>query len=358
MAVITISIEEFIELSALHPVLDVRSPGEYEHAHIPNVISFPLFSDEERVIVGTTYKQQSREAAIKIGLDYFGPKMRDMVEKAESILDDHKKNTDHSFLVHCWRGGMRSGGIAWLLDLYGFKVYKLQGGYKAYRNWVLAQFDKPYQFQIIGGYTGSGKTLVLDELRKKGRAVLDLEALANHKGSAFGGLGKSGQPSNEMFENLIATNLFQITQENPDAIIWVEDESLRIGNINTPVKIWNKFRTSPLLFMNIPFEKRLEYIIEDYGKHKKEQLINSIVRIQKRLGGLETKTAINFLLENDIKGAFEILLKYYDKQYTKSLYNRPELDNILQELKLDEVNAKLNVNQVLNTIHESRFVNK
>ena len=139
MAVRPIDIEKFIGLSEQHPVLDVRSPGEYHHAHIPGAHSFPLFDDAERKEVGTTYKHINREKAIKIGLDYFGPKMRPLVEQAEAIAE---KSGSRTLLVHCWRGGMRSGAIAWLLDLYGFKVHTLIGGYKSFRRWTLEQFEK------------------------------------------------------------------------------------------------------------------------------------------------------------------------------------------------------------------------
>ena len=158
MAIQKITIEQFLELAKQHPVLDVRSPGEYKHAHIPGAHSLPLFSDEERKNVGTAYKQQSRETAIKIGLDYFGGKMRGMVEEVEKLIVDrgsltgkpsnNEQRTSNNVLVHCWRGGMRSAGVAWLLDLYGYKVYTLVGGYKAYRKWVLAQFEKDYPFHI------------------------------------------------------------------------------------------------------------------------------------------------------------------------------------------------------------------
>src|SRR5258706_840235 len=191
MAIEKIHIEQFLELAKQYPVIDVRSPGEYKHARIPGAYSLPLFTDEERKVVGITYKQQSREQAIKVGLDFFGPKMRKMVEEAESIVNsceslakDSGLTTKDSrlILLYCWRGGMRSAGVAWLLDLYGFKVYTLAGGYKSYRHWVIETFSFPFSFNILGGYTGSGKTYVLDELEKNGAAVIDLEKLANHKG--------------------------------------------------------------------------------------------------------------------------------------------------------------------------------
>jgi tRNA 2-selenouridine synthase len=328
MPIQKITIEEFLLLAKLHPVLDVRSPGEYAHAHIPTAHSLPLFSDEERKQVGTAYKQQSREAAIKIGLDYFGVKMKAMVEEVEKIIGNwqltisNKENAINKeepmpiancILLHCWRGGMRSAAVAWLLDMYGFKVYLLVGGYKAYRKWVLAQFEKEYNFNIIGGYTGSGKTLVLHELQKQNKTILDLEGLANHKGSAFGALEGIPQPAQEMFENCLALVLAQSAISNwqlaketngllpiancqpPTAnCIWLEDESQRIGNLQIPMPLWYTMRKSPVFFMDIPFEERLIYITEEYSKLKKQTIKDAIIRIQKRLGGLEPKNAFAF----------------------------------------------------------------
>jgi tRNA 2-selenouridine synthase len=220
MAIQKITIPQFLELGNSFPVLDVRSPGEYTHAHIPGAYSLPLFSDEERKVVGTAYKQQSKQTAIKIGLEYFGVKMKKMVEEAESLVATYLKEknnppvlpvfppgTGGGIAVHCWRGGMRSAGVAWLLDLYGFKVYTIIGGYKAYRKWVREQFEQPCKMKVLGGYTGSGKTLVLHAIKRTGYPVIDLEALANHKGSAFGAMGEKPQPSQEMFENLLANEL-------------------------------------------------------------------------------------------------------------------------------------------------------
>ena len=303
MPVSKLSVEEFLNLSGQYPVLDVRSPGEYTHAHIPGAVSLPLFDDEERKEVGTNYKQVSRQQAIKIGLDYFGPKMRTMVEYAEQLTKDQA--AEKTVLIHCWRGGMRSGAVAWLMDLYGFRVCLLDGGYKVFRNWVLAQFRKDYNFHLIGGYTGSGKTLVLQELAQQGHSVIDLEGIARHKGSAFGGLERTPQPSAEMFENQLAFSLFALTKDDPLHRIWLEDESQRIGDINMPIELWNTFRTKPLYFLDVPFEKRLDYIVKDYGHYSKESLINAIVRIRKRLGGLETRTAVNCLIENDVRGCLK-----------------------------------------------------
>jgi len=371
-----ITIEEFLSLAKQYPVLDVRSPGEYMHAHITAAHSLPLFTDEERKQVGTAYKQQSREAAIKIGLDYFGVKMRKMVEEVEGIVSDFSfsvsrfslENAENSknpngqpetrnVLVHCWRGGMRSAAVAWLLDMYGFKVYLLVGGYKAYRKWVRDQFEKEYNFNIVGGYTGSGKTLLLHELQNQHKAIIDLEMLANHKGSAFGAMGK--QPMQEMFENLLAESLLvagcSLAGENGSATnngqqttaIYIEDESQRIGNLQIPMPLWNTMRKSPVFFMDIPFEQRLNYITEEYGKQSKQSLQDAIMRIQKRLGGLETKNALQFLEEDNYKECFRILLSYYDKCYYKGLYNRENISALLNKIPCTGVDTKTNTKKLL-----------
>ena len=288
-----VKIEQFLSLSRLHPVLDVRSPGEFTKAHIPGAINLPLFSEEERKLIGTQYKVQGREIAIKTGLDFFGVRMKKIVEAVEEILAQHNSrkrvNKTNTVLVHCWRGGMRSSAIAWLLDLYGFKVYALVGGYKAFRNWSLQQFDKPYNFKILGGFTGAGKTLILKELTKAKESVIDIEGLAKHKGSAFGGLGGPKQPSQEMFENCLAFELNIQAGNGPESKpIWLEDESRRIGKVNLPDGVWNTMRKAPVFFLEVPFEERLTYITEEYSKYKKDEFVNAIIRIHKRLGGLNT----------------------------------------------------------------------
>ena len=365
MSVKRIDIDTFLELSKSLPVLDVRSPGEYIHAHIPGAHSLPLFTDEERKIVGTAYKQEGREDAIKIGLDFFGPKMKKMVEAVEKIcttqlaiikkevvtVNKSKLPVANSVLVHCWRGGMRSSGVAWLLDLYGFDVYTLDGGYKAFRHHVLETFNQIFRFRILGGYTGSGKTYVLKALEKSGETVIDLEGLAHHKGSAFGAIGQPAQPSQEMFENILALEL----GNKKDSTIWLEDESQRLGLVNIPQPLWIAMRNSTIFFIEIPFEKRLKHIVEEYGKLDKEKMVNAIIRIKKRLGGLETKTAINYLLEDNHTGCFEVLLKYYDKQYSKGLYNRENLESLLNKISCNSVDENKNAKQLIASQQMEKF---
>jgi len=352
MASEQIDIENFLRLSEEYPILDVRSPGEFLHAHIPGALTLPLFTDDQRIIIGTAYKLQSRQLAVKKGLNFFSERMKAIPGEAEEIITNQNKisNNTNRLLLHCWRGGMRSGAVAWLLDLYGFKVYTLKGGYKAFRNWVLSQFEKSYTINVLGGYTGSGKTEVLQELQRLGNTVIDLEGLAHHKGSAFGALGEQPQPGQEMFENFLALELYNASGNskagqfkdgnNPrreGAEIWIEDESRHIGTAGIPKAFWQQMRNSTLYFLDIPFEERLRYIVNSYGAFDKNDLVTSIMKIQKRLGGLETKNAINYLLENKVRECFAILLHYYDRLYHNSLNNRENMEAVLNKIPCETV---------------------
>ena len=354
MAVQKINMEDFIMeagssigssfLSSI--IIDVRSPAEYEHAHIPGAVNLPLFDNDERAMIGTTYKKQSREAAIKAGLPLFGNKMLPMIETVESWMAAAQKEnhlTKPTLYVHCWRGGMRSAAVAWLLDLYGYKVIQLTGGYKAYRNWVLEQFTIAYPLKVLGGYTGSGKTEILHALQEKNYSVIDLEGLAHHKGSAFGAIGQLAQPSQEMFENILAKKLWEVNKNKKP--IWIEDESQRIGTVLIPTPLFHLMRNSTCYFMTIPFEQRLLFILEGYGKFDQQSLIEATERIQKRLGGLETKNAVEHIMQGELKEAFSILLKYYDKWYEKNAQNqvlpKVELIPVLSEMVDPEHNASL-----------------
>ncbi len=347
MAAKRITIEEFISIAPTQLVIDVRSPSEYAQAHYPNAVSIPLFSDEERKVVGTNYKKVSRQEAIKIGLDYFGVKMRAVLEEVENLL---KEKDSKTVIVHCWRGGMRSGAVAWLLDLYGFKVFVLEGGYKAFRTWAIATCATPYPMRILSGYTGSGKTEILHELSNLGEAMIDLEEIAGHKGSAFGGIGMPVQKSSEQFENDLAIQLSEWTQGAlKGKTIWLESESSRIGYVNIPFQFFNQLKEAPRLHIEIPFEPRLNYIVTGYGVLDNADLIASVERIKKRLGGLETKNTIAFLEQNDMKRAFEYLLIYYDRFYDKSKSMFQEADITVE---LSSTDAKENAQIILNELKD------
>ena len=304
-----LTVEKFLAESSGHPVIDVRAPVEFNHAHIPGAISLPLFSDAERAQIGTWYKKEGREKAMLLGLEFYGRNM-------QRIISDLKNQTgDREIFIHCWRGGMRSGVVAWMLDLFGNKVSTLVGGYKSFRRAVLDSFFSEKNIVILGGKTGAAKTETLQSLQQNGEQVIDLEKIAGHRGSAFGDLGMEKQPTQEQFENDLYS---AFKKPNTEKIVWLEDESQRIGLVNLPNALWNQMRNAVVIYLEIPFEERLNYLTEVYGKYPVAEMTRATQRIQKRLGGLNTKNAIDHFQKMQQKEAFEILLHYYDKQYEKA----------------------------------------
>lgn len=307
-----LDIADFLE--GVAPIIDVRSPGEYMHGHIPGAHSLPLFSNEERAIVGTLYKQQGRDAAVLEGLRIAGPKLATIVEQARGLAPDGR------IRVHCWRGGERSGSVAWLLDKAGFaEVVTLRKGYKAFRQYVLDSFSAPINVLVLGGYTGTGKTELLGHLRALGQQVVDLEALAHHRGSSFGALGEKPQPSTEHFENLLWSEVAKLDRART---VWVEDESLMIGRCKIPQSFFDSMRAAMLYFADMPQEQRAERLVADYGEYPREQLAEAIKRIERRLGPQHCKAALVALEAGDLKTVAMIMLTYYDKAYLRGAETR------------------------------------
>jgi tRNA 2-selenouridine synthase len=305
-----LNIHDFLEQSAGHLTLDVRSEGEYNYGHILHATNLPLFDNEERKIIGTAYKQQGKNEAILLGLDYAGKKMSALVRFAQG------KTPDNKVFVHCWRGGMRSGSMAWLFNLFGYDVYVLSGGYKAYRHFVLQQIAQKFKLIVIGGKTGSGKTEVLLKLKEMGEQVINLEGLANHKGSAFGALGLPPQPSSEHFENLLAN---EIKNFDLNRVVWIEDESKTIGRVMLDLNLWHNLRSSPVFVIDLPQEVRIQRLVKDYGGQEAEGLEQAITNIKRRLGNEQWKSAIDAVHAGDFAGAAKTTLYYYDKAYEKGL---------------------------------------
>jgi tRNA 2-selenouridine synthase len=309
-----ISPSEFLALAASVPVIDVRAPAEYAAGHIPGAFSLPVFDDQERAQVGTAYKQRSRTEAMDIGLEIVGPKMKGFVEAARRLAPGGE------ILVHCWRGGMRSSSMGWLLETAGFKVSILTGGYKAYRAHIRENLVTGKRFIVLGGQTGSGKTRWLNQLREAGEPVIDLEALANHRGSAFGGIGLGSQPTNEQFENELFAQLQRFGAEDT---IWIEDESRSIGSVFMPDPFVLAMKSSPVIRIEVPEEIRIQIILDEYAGLDKGQLAGSILKISRRLGGLVTQECLQKLEEDDFAAVVGLLLPYYDKTYTHSLGTHP-----------------------------------
>lgn len=309
----TISIEDFLQKRNFCPVIDVRSPAEYAKAHIPGAINIPLFSDEERALVGTKYVRESRYNAVIAGLDAVGPKLSLFVSTLQSITSQKE------VLVYCWRGGMRSKSMTWLFNLSGFKAKALVGGYKSYRRKAQEYFESPFKLIVLGGMTGSGKTELLRHLKAKGEQVVDLEGLANHKGSAFGWIGQAKQPSTEFFENLLFEELMKIDPQKPT---WVEDESKSIGTVFVPQHFYHQMNACKTISVEVPFEIRVKRLVSDYTNCNPDDLIQSVNRISKRLGLDKAKQCIDLINQKKFDEAIAISLAYYDKTYRYGLENK------------------------------------
>ena len=308
-----ISIYDFLNLRQHHPVVDVRSQGEFEEGHILGALNIPLLNDEERVVVGTTYKQQGQPQAIKEGFRLVGPRLLDIIEETERIAQGKE------VLVHCWRGGMRSSNFAQFVGMAGVKTQTVEGGYKAYRQVAVESFQRPLQIILLTGCTGSGKSEVLRELAAQGEQILDLEALAHHKGSAFGGLLMPAQPTTEQFQN----NLFEeILKLDLSKRVWVEDESIAIGKIFLPKELWQTMSQSPLVQMNVAKEIRIQRLVDEYGPADRDEFLQIMIKVTKKLGGQHFNAAKEKLLQGDMTSTIDILLTYYDKAYLNSIDKR------------------------------------
>ncbi|NEQ97975.1 MAG: tRNA 2-selenouridine(34) synthase MnmH [Cyanothece sp. SIO2G6] len=311
----SVSVADFLNGSG--PILDVRSPGEYDHAHIPAAISFPLFSNDERAQVGTCYKQQGRDQAVELGLALVGPKLANFVAEAKQIAPDRQVR------VHCWRGGMRSGSMAWLLETAGFAVTTLPGGYKAFRRWGRQILAEPKSIISLGGMTGTGKTAILLALVEQGEQVLDLEGMAHHRGSSYGALGLPPQPSTEQFENLVAIATSHL---NPHRPIWIEAESRQIGRCRIPPELFDQMMQAPVIQVERSRPERIANLMADYGEAESTGLIEATERLRKRLGGQRTKEAIAHIESGDLEPAIAMVLDYYDKTYTYDLQKKRNVD--------------------------------
>jgi tRNA 2-selenouridine synthase len=301
--------DEFWLKGRTKPILDVRSPGEFCIGHIPGAINVPLFNDAQRAEVGTAYHHQGRAVAIKMGVQIVSSKLPELIEAGLAAARHGE------LLVHCWRGGMRSRSLAQFYQMVDLKPQVLEGGYKAFRKHARQQFELPYDLRVISGLTGVGKTHVLHALAKQGEQVVDLEALANHRGSSFGGIGMPPQPSTEQFENLLFEKLVACDRSRP---IWVEDEGLRIGTVTVPKDFYDQYRPAPAVFIECSRQTRLTNLLHDYGDLPPESLIAGIERIAKRMDGKLVKTAVESVSTGDYSLAIEIVLDYYDKTYERA----------------------------------------
>lgn len=312
-----ISVEDFLEERKQLSTIDVRSPLEFAEGHIPNAINIPLLNNEERIAVGTDYKQKGQREAIRTGLTLVGPRLNEITTEAERIANGKE------IIIHCWRGGMRSKNFAQFAGMVGIQSKVLSGGYKAYRQLAIESFRKPFSILRLGGNTGSGKSEVLRALEKNGEQIIDLEAMANHKGSAFGGLGFSPQPTTEQFQNELFEKILTLDLSK---LIWVEDESIAVGKIFLPEDFWRTMLTSPIILMQVEKKIRVKRLVNEYGNSNPEEFLEAMKKITKRLGGQNFLAAKEKLDEGDMHATISILLEhYYDKAYERSTGKKSQL---------------------------------
>lgn len=305
-----ISLEKFLQLRQQIPVVDARSEGEFAQSKIPGALNMPILNDAERVVVGTLYKNAGSEKATLKGFELVGPRFHLLQKEALKRFPDKK------IILYCWRGGMRSQIFSWLLGQVGIQVYRLAGGYKTYRTFTHVCVRQPYNMLLLGGKTGTGKTVLLRRLGNHGEQVVDLEGLANHKGSSFGGIGQLPQPTVEQFENLLAEQLHLL---DPTLPIWIEKESRGIGRITLPDLFYEQMTNSLRIEIEKTEEERIAHIAEEYANLEEEALLLAVTRLQKKLGGLRMQQALKDIKAKNHAAWIANLLGYYDKTYTYDL---------------------------------------
>lgn len=342
MAAEALQIVDFIHLSRSELIIDVRSPIEYKKGHIHGAKNIPLFEDSERAEIGTLYKQQGKETAISRGLEIVSPKMVSFVNEVKSLSKNKK------VFVYCFRGGMRSNSFAWLMNTSGLKACILKGGYKAYRNYILQYFAENKNIILLGGKTGSGKTDILKELSKISTQIIDLEAIAHHKGSAFGWINEEKQNPQQIFESDL---FYEFKSINQTEYVVLEDESQNIGYNKIPQALWLQMKKATIIKLEIPFELRVQKLVHDYTTVNIEALKSCVIKISQQLGTLNTKLCLNYLDEGNLSEVARLSLIYYDKAYEYSYNKKTQPVFHISSNTIDaSVNAQ-KVKQLLNTIN-------
>ncbi len=334
-----ISVKEALSSKDVSVIIDVRSPSEFEKGRILGSVNIPLLDDDERAVVGTLYKKKGFRPAFLEGLKLVGPKLSEFASKGINQSKDKK------IILYCWRGGMRSNSMKWLFESAKIEsVEVIEGGYKSYRRFLRENY-KDAKLLVLGGYTGSGKTDILKFMSGKSQ-VVDLEGLANHKGSAFGFIGEEKQPSTEHFENMLGEAFFNMDMSKD---IWVEDESRNIGRIYLPEQLYEKLRESPVIFLDIPKDIRIERLVRDYSNYGNDLLEKALNSIVKRMGGNNYKDAVTALNNNDYHTVADITLNYYDKAYAYGVEKRDQKN--VHRLKIDSGDSEIISKKILDYIN-------
>ena len=309
--------EALVRLADFSTIIDARSEGEYAEDHLPGAVNWPSLNDDERKIVGTSYKQISQFEAKKLGAALVAKNIAAHIQR--EVLD---KPREWQPLVYCWRGGKRSGSLALILDQIGFKVTLVDGGYKAFRAALVAdlpQLAARYSYQVVCGTTGSGKTRLLQALQAQGAQVLDLEALANHRSSVLGLIPGVPQPSQKAFDSLIWAALRSFDPARP---VYIESESKKVGNVAVPEGLIAAMRAAPCLQLDLAEDERVALLLEDY-----DFFVKDIAFFCERLGALTEARGKDTVQDwqarargGDVASVVrELLVRHYDPVYLQSM---------------------------------------
>jgi len=329
--------EALADLAAFDTIIDVRSESEFALDHIPGAINCPVLNDDERIRVGTLYKQDSPFKAKKIGAALVA---RNIAAHLDAHFAEHPKGWRP--LVYCWRGGNRSGAMAHILAKVGWPAVQLEGGYKAYRQYLVSHIDELagyYRFKVVCGTTGSGKSRLLATLAAMDAQVLDLEKLAAHRGSLLGSLPGEPQPTQKMFESRIWQTLRRF---HPKQGVFVESESKKIGNLRVPDTLMDAIRASACLRVNISDANRVELLIEDYP-HLATDVAQLMAQLEHLtpLHGRDKIGAWRALAESgNIPALVQALLtQHYDPAYLKSIHRNFSGYRNARPVDLEDVSA-------------------
>ncbi len=306
-------------------IIDVRSPSEFAEDHVPGAINLYVLNDEERKIVGTLYKQESPFKAKKVGAALIS---RNIAHWLETYLAD--KGKDYHPLVYCWRGGQRSMGMATILSRIDWHTHLIQGGYKHYRAQVREALEtqgKALKLVVVAGLTGTAKTVILKELARRGEQVIDLEGLANHRGSLLGQEPERPQPSQKYFESLLAQ---EIAHFDPQRITWIESESNKIGQLHCPEALWKNMRQSQTVHIEAPLEQRVRHLLDEYHFFTRDaDALKQKLGFLRSLRGDEQLQRWYSQIDAGQWESFveDMLVNHYDLSYTQSINRdkRPSL---------------------------------
>ncbi len=310
------------ELNSLKKVaiIDVRSPCEFAIEHIPQAVNVPLFTDQEREIIGTIYAQEGESVARRKALVMVAPKIPQLLDE---ILSHRVGGAP--LVIHCWRGGLRSEAVASCLSIIGVDCWRLTGGFKAWRKELLSEFeDDQYAFSmvVLHGHTGVGKTEILQHLCRLGHSVLDLEALANHRGSVFGAMKLGSQPTQKNFDAMV----WQAVRSFPPGVVFVEAEGKKVGKLSLPLFVYGRMESAARVLVEGSLESRVKRIIDEYTENNQlssqnlESALHSLEAIKGRLGGEKLLAIKQLLGESDYAAVVKILLQdYYDPMYARGI---------------------------------------